>query len=102
MDNVQLKEAISSKKFLFVIGSVWAMFLFAALAAWKLNMMTSMYDAFVGGVIALAGMYLTGNVANKYVVGKHVVAKAALDAGSDDAADDQPPVEPVPEEKPKK
>ena len=98
---LDLKESISSKKFLFVIGSVWAMFLFAALAAWKLTPMATMYDAFVGGVITLAGMYLTGNVANKYVIGKHVVAKAALDAGAPEE-EESPPVEPVPEEKPKK
>lgn len=66
----ELKESISSKKFLFVIGCVWALFAFAYLAASHLNPMIPMFDTFVGGVLGLAGLYLTGNVANKWVMGK--------------------------------
>lgn len=67
---LELKESISSKKFLFVIGCVWALFIFAYISASRLAPMIPMFDTFVGGVLGLAGLYLTGNVANKWVIGK--------------------------------
>lgn len=93
---VSLKESITSKKFIFVIGCVGALFGFAVVAAWKLILMAPMYDAFVGGVIALAGIYLTGNVANKFVVGKHAIDKTVADQGVVEISPEESPEPPAP------
>ena len=62
-------DGISSKKLWFSVGSVATLFAFPIIAS-HIPTMAPMYDAYVGGVIALAGLYLTGNIANKYVAVK--------------------------------
>lgn len=65
-----LRESYSSKKFWFAVLSVTALFGFAWLAGARIEPMKSMYDAFVGGVVAIASLYMAGNVANKFVLGR--------------------------------
>lgn len=96
----ELKESISSKKFLFVIGCVWALFAFAYIAASRLTPMVPMFDTFVGGVLGLAGLYLTGNVANKWVMGK--VSGSTVSRPDPEDPEASPEVSPPPEPPKKK
>lgn len=69
-----LRESYTSKKFWSFIFTVGCMFAFAMAAA-KIPALTAMFDVFVGGVVAALGIYQTGNIMNKSVVGKSLPVK---------------------------
>lgn len=69
-----LRESYTSKKFWSFIFTVACMFGFAMAAA-RIPALTAMFDVFVGGVVAALGIYQTGNVMNKSVIGKSLPAK---------------------------
>lgn len=64
------KESLSSKKLWFSVGCVAMAFLYAILAATVMPGLLELYKEFVGVLEFIAAAYLTGNVANKWVVGK--------------------------------
>jgi xanthine dehydrogenase iron-sulfur cluster and FAD-binding subunit A len=70
-----MRESISSKKLWFSVGCVLLAFVYTLLAASKFPEMKSLFDGFTGVLEFIAAAYLTGNIANKWVVGK--VAPAA-------------------------
>jgi nitrogen fixation protein FixH len=72
-----LKESITSKKFWFAMFAILIGFGFAIVAAVKLTEMKSMFETFTGLIEFVTATYLTGNVANKWVVGKTLATKAA-------------------------
>lgn len=55
-----------SRKLAFCTFAVFAMLGFALLTA-PLPALTPLFDTFVGGVVAVAGLFLTGSVATKWV-----------------------------------
>ena len=65
-----MKESISSKKLWFAVGSVLIAFVYALLAASKLPELKPMFETFTGVLEFIAAAYLTGNIANKWVVGR--------------------------------
>ena len=67
---MKVKESISSKKLWFAVGSVLIAFVYAVLAASKLPELKGMYDTFTSVLEFIAAAYLTGNIANKWVVGR--------------------------------
>lgn len=64
-----MRDTITSKKLWFSVGAIAAMFGFALMSA-KITMIGPMFDSFVGGVVAITGLFLTGNVANKWIAGR--------------------------------
>lgn len=67
------------------------------------------YETFVGGIVGITSLFLTGNVAARWVAAKHVIAKTLgvkdkddkgdADDKPDDKADEaKPPVEPEPQD----
>lgn len=91
-----LKESVASKKFWFAVLAIGAGFVFAILAAWKLTEMKSMYDGFTGLVEFVVAAYLSGNIANKWVVGKHMG-----DNKKKKKKGDADPADPTPQDPPK-
>jgi hypothetical protein len=67
-----------SRKFTFGVGATLLLVIVAFVAARWVPAMIPMYDAIVGGVIALYGLFLGANVGGKHVIGKaNVAAKQA-------------------------
>ena len=61
------KDTIKSKKLWFSVGATLSLVAFALLAA-KFPALIPLYDTFTGGVVGITTVYLTGNVANKWVL----------------------------------
>ena len=79
MHRQSLKESIASKKLWFAVAAILFSLGFAFLAAVKFIEMKSMYESFNGLIEFVVAAYLSGNVANKFIVGKHAIAQAAAE-----------------------
>lgn len=68
-DNNDRGEALASRKFLL---SVLAMMVISLMSYFSIQSpaVQGILPTFVGGVLGVLGLYFTGNVANKHVVGK--------------------------------
>lgn len=73
-----MHDTWKSKKLWFSIGVIAMAFIYAILASTIIPNMGSYYENFTGILEFIAGAYLTGNVANKFVVGK--ASTAALES----------------------
>jgi hypothetical protein len=70
-----------SRKFTFGVGATLLIVFVALVAAKWVPAMIPMYDAMVGGIIALYGLFLGGNISGKHVIGKaNVAAKKAVES----------------------
>lgn len=65
-----MHDTWKSKKLWFSIGVIALAFVYALLAATFVPNLGSYFDGFTGILEFIAGAYLTGNIANKFVVGK--------------------------------
>lgn len=65
-----MRDGITSKKFWFAVGVIAIAFLYAVLAATKVQDLKSMYQTFTGVLEFVTAAYLTGNIANKWVAAK--------------------------------
>lgn len=65
-----MEDGLASKKFLFSIGVVALAFVYALLAASTYDKLEPMFGTFTGFLEVIAGMYLVGNLGNKYLVSK--------------------------------
>lgn len=66
----EIKEkGIKSRKFILTILGL-SLLVFMALIVAKVPVVAPLYSTFVGGVLGALGLYMTGNVVNKYAMGK--------------------------------
>lgn len=89
---------ITSRKFLFAVGTSVAIFLGAGIAAHWVSFGTN-YETLIGGLLGCLGLYLTGNVTNTWAKGKHL--KAILDAQGVEQGTEPPEGPPVAKRAPK-
>lgn len=75
MNEIARDGGIKSRKFWFSVGAVVVLFAAACVAGWR-NWPEYLYRIFVDGVEVIAGGYLVGNVAAKFV-GSKVAAEPA-------------------------
>lgn len=66
MNEIIRDGGIKSRKLWFSVFVVVTMFGGAAVCA-KWPALVPLYDTFVGGIVAVTGLFLTGNIANKWV-----------------------------------
>jgi hypothetical protein len=69
MNEIIKDGGFKSRKLWFSVFAVVALFLGAGLAAW-LPSVAPLYGELVGGIVAIAGLFLTGSVATKWVGSK--------------------------------
>jgi len=60
---------VLSRKMWFAVGIAVAMIACWLLTGWWIPLATT-YEALLGGLLAVLGLFITGNVANKFVVAK--------------------------------
>ncbi len=68
-----LDHSSRSRKFLLTIGALVLITIFGLIGI-RYSSIEGIYPTFIGGVIGIVSIYLTGNVASKYVVGKNIIA----------------------------
>jgi hypothetical protein len=101
MNEIIRDNGWKSKKLWFAAGAIASIFVGAVLAAF-LAPIAPLYGDMVGGIVAVTGLFLTGNVANKWV-GTKAPMEASVKKGleAEEAPDDRPkPVMPSEEESP--
>lgn len=69
--NSPLKESLASKKLWFSLFAVFIAFIFAILSSSYLPTMKEMYSTFTGLLEMVTATYLTGNLANKFILGRN-------------------------------
>lgn len=84
--------SLASRKFLLTIGSLVLTSVVCILAGFFSGLATIL-PTFVGGVLGILSLYFTGNVLNKFVVGKSIAGMSAP------AEVEEPPVGDTPEVK---
>jgi len=69
--NIELMVETSyrSRKFFLTILSVLILVLFSLMSIW-FTAIAAILPSFIGGLLGILSLYFTGNVANKYVLGK--------------------------------
>jgi hypothetical protein len=68
----EMKGPYSSRKFVLTIISICLITAVAMSSAW-ISVIPTILPAFIGGILGTLSLYLGGNVANKFVVGKQMV-----------------------------
>lgn len=64
-------DGYKSRKLWFSVGAIGSAFAFAFLAGWKFPAMIPMFSEFNTTLIAITGIFIGGNIGNKYVYAKH-------------------------------
>jgi hypothetical protein len=81
-------DTIRSKKLWFSAGSLILVFVFALLTI-RWPQLQSIFETFTNTAIAIAGLYLAGNVGNKFVAGRSEgKAPAAVKKVAEDGTED--------------
>lgn len=66
---LMMETGYRSRKFFLTILSVLILVLFSLMSIW-FTAVAAILPSFIGGLLGILSLYFTGNVANKYVLGK--------------------------------
>jgi len=66
---LMMETGYRSRKFFLTILSVLVLVLFSLMSIW-FTAVAAILPSFIGGLLGILSLYFTGNVANKYVLGK--------------------------------
>jgi hypothetical protein len=78
--------SFASRKFLLTVGSLFLVTGMALLGG-RYTGIAAILPTFIGGILGILSLYLTGSIASKYFVGK---AAAGFSISSDSKIDDKP------------
>jgi hypothetical protein len=74
MENLEIPEAsgtLASRKFILTVSTILLITAVSILAVW-FPAIPAVLPTFIGGILGVLSLYMTGNIMNKYVVGKQL------------------------------